>query len=45
MIEFIDIVLLTLLAATTFALIRIRNLFAVVMLFSIFSLLAASTTT
>ena len=42
MIEFIDIVLLTLLAATTFALIRIRNLFAVVMLFSIFSLLAAS---
>ena len=41
MIEFIDIVLLTLLAATTFALIRIRNLFAVVMLFSIFSLLAA----
>ena len=42
MIELIDIVLLTLLVATTVALIRIRNLFAVVMLFSIFSLLAAS---
>ena len=42
MIELIDIVLLTLLVATTVALLRIRNLFAVVMLFSIFSLLAAS---
>ena len=42
MIELVDIVLLTLLTVTAFALIRIRNLFAVVMLFSIFSLLAAA---
>ena len=42
MIELVDIVLLTLLTITAFALIRIRNLFAVVMLFSIFSLLAAA---
>lgn len=39
--EFVDIVLVTLLAATGFALVRVRNLFAVTMLFGIYSLLAA----
>ena len=37
----IDITLLTFLMIMAFAIIRIRNLFAVIMLFSIFSLLSA----
>ncbi len=37
----IDVILLTFLVATTLAIIRLRNLFAVIMLFGIFSLLSA----
>lgn len=42
MTEVVDIVLVSLLAATGFALVRVRNLFAVTMLFGIYSLLAAA---
>ena len=42
MIDLVDIILISLLALTGFALIRVRNLFAVTMLFGIYSLLAAS---
>ncbi|MFN2302063.1 MAG: hydrogenase subunit MbhD domain-containing protein, partial [Gammaproteobacteria bacterium] len=42
MTNLVDIVLITLLAATALAIIRVRNLFAVTMLFGIFSLLTAS---
>ena len=38
----IDIALLAFLAITTFAIIRIRNLFVIIMLFGIFSLLSAA---
>lgn len=42
MIEVVNIVLVTLLAVTAFGMVRVRNLFAVTMLFGIYSLLAAS---
>ncbi len=42
MTNLVDIVLVTLLAVTALSLVRVRNLFAVTMLFGIFSLLAAS---
>jgi len=38
---FIDLVLFTMLVITAFAILRVRHLFAVVMLFSVFSLLSA----
>lgn len=42
MTDVVDIILISMLAVTGFALVRIRNLFAVTMLFGIYSLLTAS---